>query len=84
MIHAVEMFASFFVPFYFFYAGLTLRTGDFTLGALLLGAGFTQVDATSDWSMDQAAAPGMIWAILPSLTMLTSTPSMKTSIMPQG
>lgn len=40
MVHAVEMFASFFVPFYFFSAGLHLRRDDFGLGALGLGAVF--------------------------------------------
>lgn len=29
MLHAVEVFASFFVPFYFFHAGLHLERGDF-------------------------------------------------------
>jgi len=38
MLHAVEVFASFFVPFYFFHAGLDLRREDFTWGALALGA----------------------------------------------
>jgi Kef-type K+ transport system membrane component KefB len=38
MIHAVEMFASFFVPFYFFRAGLHLQRGDFGWEALGLGA----------------------------------------------
>ncbi len=40
MIHAVEMFASFFVPFYFFSAGLHLRREDFELAALGLGVAF--------------------------------------------
>ena len=40
MIRAVELFASFFIPFYFFNAGLQLRRGDFGLHALLLGGGF--------------------------------------------
>jgi len=37
MMHAVEVFASFFVPFYFFNAGLHLRREDFALPALALG-----------------------------------------------
>jgi len=40
MIHAVELFASFFVPFYFFHAGLGLQSGDFSAQAILLGAVF--------------------------------------------
>lgn len=40
MLHAVEVFASFFVPFYFFAAGLHLRPQDFGAGALLTAAGF--------------------------------------------
>ncbi|MGH7530531.1 MAG: cation:proton antiporter [Gemmatimonadales bacterium] len=40
MLHAVEVFASFFVPFYFFYAGLHLRREDFGLGALLTATVF--------------------------------------------
>jgi Kef-type K+ transport system membrane component KefB len=40
MLHAVEVFASFFVPFYFFGAGLHLKRGDFGLDALLVGALF--------------------------------------------
>jgi Kef-type K+ transport system membrane component KefB len=40
MIGAVELFASFFVPFYFFHAGLGLRAGDLSSDALLLGAVF--------------------------------------------
>lgn len=31
-----------------------------TARRMLLGAGFMQVDATVDWSMDQAAAPGFV------------------------
>jgi Kef-type K+ transport system membrane component KefB len=38
MLGAVELFASFFIPFYFFHAGLGLRGGDFSPDALLLGA----------------------------------------------
>ena len=37
MVHAVEVFASFFVPFYFFHAGLGLRRDDLTLSAAALG-----------------------------------------------
>jgi Kef-type K+ transport system membrane component KefB len=40
MLHAVELFASFFVPFYFFHAGLALQPEDFSLGALALGISF--------------------------------------------
>lgn len=40
MVHAVEVFASFFVPFYFFHAGVQLQSEDFTLGAVSLGLGF--------------------------------------------
>jgi Kef-type K+ transport system membrane component KefB len=40
MVHAVEMFASFFVPFYFFGAGLQLRREDVTVESLAYGAGF--------------------------------------------
>ncbi len=43
MLHAVEVFASFFVPFYFFSAGLRLRTEDFGPGSLLAGAGFLAI-----------------------------------------
>jgi Kef-type K+ transport system membrane component KefB len=37
MVHALELFASFFVPFYFFNAGLHLRREDLGIGALLVG-----------------------------------------------
>jgi Kef-type K+ transport system membrane component KefB len=40
MLHAVEVFASFFVPFYFFGAGLHLQRGDFGTDALLVGVLF--------------------------------------------
>jgi Kef-type K+ transport system membrane component KefB len=40
MLGAVELFASFFVPFYFFHAGLGLRSGDFSPNALMLGGLF--------------------------------------------
>lgn len=40
MIHAVEMFASFFVPFYFFNAGLHLRREDLDVHSLIYAAGF--------------------------------------------
>jgi Kef-type K+ transport system membrane component KefB len=36
-LHAVEVFASFFIPFYFFNAGLHLRAEHFSLGALGIG-----------------------------------------------
>jgi Kef-type K+ transport system membrane component KefB len=37
MLHAVEVFASFFIPFYFFNAGLHLEAGHFSLPALGVG-----------------------------------------------
>jgi Kef-type K+ transport system membrane component KefB len=40
MLHAVEAFASLFVPFYFFHAGLKLEASDFGLGGLAAGAVF--------------------------------------------
>ena len=40
MLHAVEVFATFFVPFYFFNAGLHLRSEDLSLGSFLLGLAF--------------------------------------------
>ncbi|MBI4501926.1 MAG: cation:proton antiporter [Gemmatimonadetes bacterium] len=40
MLHAVEVFASVFIPFYFFSAGLHLRKDAFGIGALLFAAGF--------------------------------------------
>lgn len=40
MLHAVDVFASFFVPFYFFNAGLHLHREDFGVAALSLGAAF--------------------------------------------
>jgi Kef-type K+ transport system membrane component KefB len=40
MLHAVEVFATFFIPFYFFGAGLGLRAADFGPAALLVGAVF--------------------------------------------
>jgi Kef-type K+ transport system membrane component KefB len=40
MLHAVEVFASFFVPFYFFHAGLDLRRSDFGLASFALGGTF--------------------------------------------
>jgi Kef-type K+ transport system membrane component KefB len=43
MVHAVELFASVFVPFYFFHAGLALRTDDFSGAAVALGAAFLLV-----------------------------------------
>jgi Kef-type K+ transport system membrane component KefB len=43
MLHAVEVFASFFVPFYFFNAGLHLRREDMSPGALLLGLVFLAI-----------------------------------------
>ena len=43
LVHAVEMFASFFVPFYFFGAGLQLRRGDLDLHSLAYGGIFLAV-----------------------------------------
>lgn len=40
MLHAVEVFASFFVPFYFFSAGLHLKSEDFVGEAIAVGAVF--------------------------------------------
>jgi Kef-type K+ transport system membrane component KefB len=40
MLHAMEVFASVFVPFYFFNAGLHLSRDDFSLEALEIGFGF--------------------------------------------
>lgn len=41
LIQAVELFAGFFIPFYFLKAGLSLRPENFTLPALYLGMIFT-------------------------------------------
>ncbi|MEZ5287482.1 MAG: cation:proton antiporter [Vicinamibacterales bacterium] len=43
MLHAVDVFASFFIPFYFFSAGLHLQHEQFTVWALAAGAGFFAV-----------------------------------------
>jgi len=43
MLHAVEAFASLFVPFYFFHAGLALRPEDFGWGGLITGAVFLAI-----------------------------------------
>jgi Kef-type K+ transport system membrane component KefB len=43
MLHAVEVFASLFVPFYFFSAGLHLTREDFGLDALLVGFVFLTI-----------------------------------------
>lgn len=40
LIHAVELFAAFFIPFYFLKAGLGLRAENFALDALVLGGAF--------------------------------------------
>lgn len=40
-LHAIRMFASFFVPFYFFYAGMGVPSGALTGDALLLGVAIT-------------------------------------------
>lgn len=43
MLHAMEVFASVFVPFYFFNAGLHLRRDDFSFDALVIGFGFLAI-----------------------------------------
>jgi Kef-type K+ transport system membrane component KefB len=40
MLHAVEVFASFFVPFYFFSAGLHVRREDLGIAPVLMGLAF--------------------------------------------
>jgi len=40
MLHAVEVFASFFAPFYFFVAGASLRRDDFSIESAMLGLAF--------------------------------------------
>jgi len=40
-LHAVRLFASFFVPFYFFHEGLRIPEGALVLKALLYGIGFS-------------------------------------------
>ena len=45
MLGAVEAFASFFVPFYFFHAGQSITSKEMTLAVLLLGAGLALVFA---------------------------------------
>ena len=40
-LHAVKLFASFFVPFYFFYRGMNVPAGALTLEALKLGLAIT-------------------------------------------
>jgi len=40
MLHAVEVFASFFVPFYFFNAGLHVQRGDLGIAPVLMGLAF--------------------------------------------
>lgn len=42
-LHAIQMFASFFVPFYFFYKGMSVPNGALTLEALGLGLTLTVV-----------------------------------------
>ena len=42
-LHAVKLFASFFVPFYFFYSGMAVPSGAFTWEALKLGLLLTVV-----------------------------------------
>lgn len=43
MLHAVEVFASFFAPFYFFVAGAELRPDDVTWQSVLIGVAITAV-----------------------------------------
>jgi Kef-type K+ transport system membrane component KefB len=43
MLHAVEVFASFFAPFYFFHAGAELRREDFSLLAIVVGLTFAAI-----------------------------------------
>jgi Kef-type K+ transport system membrane component KefB len=43
MLHAVEVFASFFAPFYFFVAGASLRPEDLSVASLLIGVGLVVV-----------------------------------------
>lgn len=38
LIRAVELFGSFFIPFYFFHAGTQVTRGDLAMGAILTGA----------------------------------------------
>jgi Kef-type K+ transport system membrane component KefB len=40
LIHAIELFAYFFIPFYFFKVGVTLRAENFSWTALLIGTVF--------------------------------------------
>jgi Kef-type K+ transport system membrane component KefB len=42
-LHAIQMFASFFVPFYFFYKGMGVPSGALTQDALILGVAITLV-----------------------------------------
>jgi Kef-type K+ transport system membrane component KefB len=42
-LRAIQMFASFFVPFYFFYKGMSVPSGALTLQALQLGLALTAV-----------------------------------------
>lgn len=43
LLHAVELFAGFFIPFYFLKAGLSLRAENFTIKALVLGLSFAAI-----------------------------------------
>jgi Kef-type K+ transport system membrane component KefB len=43
LIRSIELFASFFIPFYFFHAGLGVTTGDLGARALLIGIVFAAV-----------------------------------------
>ncbi|MEO5826058.1 MAG: cation:proton antiporter [Gemmatimonadales bacterium] len=43
MLHAIEVFASFFAPFYFFAAGTSLHRDDFSVSSLALGLVFLAI-----------------------------------------
>lgn len=45
MLHAIQLFASFFTPFYFFHAGLGISRDDLSLRAFLVGIGLFVVVA---------------------------------------
>jgi Kef-type K+ transport system membrane component KefB len=42
-LHAVRLFASFFVPFYFFHSGMEVPEGALQVGSLWLGIGITVI-----------------------------------------
>jgi Kef-type K+ transport system membrane component KefB len=51
LLFAVEVFASFFAPFYFFNAGLHLDRDTFSLGALKIGVGFILVAVPLNYAL---------------------------------